>query len=72
MVGFLCYHAHWRVCACLVLALTEVCVVAVAGNIEREARRSRLGAVSRCARPQTADKFQASPPLSGPLTLNSF
>lgn len=63
-------------CVCVrmhVWALAEVCVV-VAGSIEREDGSSGLWAVScGCsARPQTADKYQASPPLNGPLTLPSF
>lgn len=50
-----------------VWALANVCVV-VAGSIEREAGSSRLWAVSCdcCARPQTAGKNQAFPPLWHP------
>lgn len=57
---FLCARMH-------VWALAEVCVV-VAGSIEREAESFRLWAVccGCCARPQTADKYQATPPSSGP------
>lgn len=60
--------------------LAEVCAAAVlAGSAEREAAGSRLQRLGLCARPQTAEKFWASPPrqlappspsaVSNPLSL---
>lgn len=53
--------------------LTEVCAASLAGSAEREAASSRLERLSLCARPQTAEKFRASPPpVSAPHPSRQF
>lgn len=53
--------------------LTEVCAASLAGSAEREAASPRLERLSLCARPQTAEKFRASPPpVSAPHPSRQF
>lgn len=52
--------------------LTEVCAPSLAGSAEREAASSRLERLGLCARPQTAEKFWASPPRHLPPPSRQF